>query len=94
MKTVLQFNENNKGKVIPVYAMKAFGGRGGTARLILNLSTRWRCEVSFMPQSLYLWEKSSCYPLHRWLGGHHRQSGQFREKSIYFPCYLNPSFRK
>lgn len=53
-KAVLQFNDNNKGAVIPVYAMKAYES---IARLILNLSTGWRCMVSFMSQPLYLWEK-------------------------------------
>jgi hypothetical protein len=50
-KTVLQFNDNNNGEVIPVYAMKAYES---IARHILNLNTRWRCVVSFMPQPLNL----------------------------------------
>jgi hypothetical protein len=36
-KTVLQFNDNNNGEVIPVYAMKAYES---IARRILNLNTR------------------------------------------------------
>jgi hypothetical protein len=34
--------------------MKAYESIAGH---ILNLNTRWRCAVSFMPQALYLWEK-------------------------------------
>jgi len=52
-KTLLQFNDNNKGEVIPAFDVKAYES---IARCILNLNTRWRCVVSFMLQPLYLWE--------------------------------------
>jgi hypothetical protein len=62
-RAVLQFNDNNNGAVIPMYAMKAYES---IARLILNLSTRWRCMVSLMPLPLYLWEK---VPANHCVGG-------------------------
>jgi hypothetical protein len=32
----------DKDKAVPVHAIKAFRGSGGTAPLIRNLGTRWR----------------------------------------------------
>jgi hypothetical protein len=86
-KTVLQFNDNNNDEVIPVYAMKTYES---IARRILNLSTRWRCTVSFMAQTFYLWEK---------IPANHRVGGwvdpidtldSFEKKKSISPCYLNP----
>lgn len=37
------------GKVVPVYAMQAYGGIRGTATLALNLGTRCRWVVDFTP---------------------------------------------
>jgi len=86
-KTLLEFNDKNNGEVIPVYAMKAYES---ITRCILNLNTRWRCVVSFMPQPLYLWENIPAnYSVEGWVDPTDK-SGQFREKEIYFPCYLNP----
>jgi hypothetical protein len=36
------------------------------ARQILNLNTRWRCAISFMPQPFYPWEK---IPANHCVGG-------------------------
>jgi hypothetical protein len=41
-------------------------GSGCEGPHILNIRTRWRCVVSFMPQPLYLWCKS---PSPHWIGG-------------------------
>jgi hypothetical protein len=57
MKTNLHihFFIKGKGKVVPVlfltehYATKAYWGSGAIAPCILDLGTRWRCMVSFMP---------------------------------------------
>jgi len=38
---------------VVTHLMKAYKGSGGTAPLILNLSTRWRGVVSLIPRSLY-----------------------------------------
>jgi hypothetical protein len=50
-----------------------WGGSGDMGPLILNLGTRRRWIVIFMPQSLYLRRKSHWSPLNRTLGGLHRQ---------------------
>jgi hypothetical protein len=42
-----------KGKVFPVHAMKAYIRSRDVASLMLNLSTRWRWLVNFMPWPLY-----------------------------------------
>jgi hypothetical protein len=38
----MEGNENKNDKVVNVYAMKAYRGRGGLTPLILNLGTRHR----------------------------------------------------
>jgi len=43
---------NNKGKVVPVHAMKIYRRSRGIAPLILNLGTRLRWVVNFTPQPL------------------------------------------
>ena len=48
----------NRGIAIPILAMKVHRGRGVTAPLVLNLSTRRRCVVSLMPRLLYPTGKS------------------------------------
>jgi hypothetical protein len=45
-------------------------GSWGIAPLSLNLVTRWRWVVSFMPWPLYSWGKCPQYPLNRKLCGH------------------------
>jgi hypothetical protein len=42
---------------------------GGIASHILNLGTKWRWVVSFMPQLLYLRDNRHRYPMDRRLGG-------------------------
>jgi len=34
--------QQNKGKAVPIHAMKAYRGSGGIAPLMLNISTRLR----------------------------------------------------
>jgi hypothetical protein len=46
------------GKHCPVHAMKAYKWSRGTAPLILNLCTRWRCTVKFMALPPYPWERT------------------------------------
>jgi hypothetical protein len=55
--------------------------------IILDLGTRWRWVVSFMPRPLYPQGKSppSPYPLDRRLGGPQNQSGCFRVEKNLFP---------
>jgi hypothetical protein len=66
-------HEDIKGKVVPElstehHTMKAYWGNGGIAPHILDLSTRWRWVVNFMPWPLYSQGKNPWYPLDRRLG--------------------------
>jgi hypothetical protein len=49
---------------------------------VLELSTRWRWMVSFMPQSLYPLRKSPRYPFDRRLGRPQSRFGRCREEKI------------
>jgi hypothetical protein len=49
-----------RGKVVPLHAIKAHKGNGGTDPLILNLGTIWRWMLSFTLRPLY-----HQYPLRR-----------------------------
>ena len=76
----------NTCKVVPVHALKAYGGRRGIAPLILNLGTRWRWVVSFTPLPICRppW-KETCFPTSRKLSVPQNRSGSFVEqKSLTF----------
>ena len=49
-------------KVVCVHSTRAYERNGGTAPLILNLSIRWRREVSLVPPPLYHTIKLRCPP--------------------------------
>jgi hypothetical protein len=57
---------------------------------ILDLTTRGRWVVSFVPQLLYSHGKSSWYPLDRRLGGPQSWSGWCGEENI-LPCWESKS---
>jgi hypothetical protein len=38
--------------------MKAYRGRGDIAQLVLNFGAGWKRVVNFMPQALYLQERT------------------------------------
>jgi hypothetical protein len=58
---------------------------------ILDLGTRWKCVVSFVPQLLHSWERSPPYPLDMRLGVPQSQSGCCGVQKISCPCQkLNP----
>jgi hypothetical protein len=71
------------------YAMKMYWGSRSTAPCILNVGTKWRWAVSFMPQLLHCWGKSLWYPFDRRLGGPLSWSGCGCEEeeipSLYLP---------
>jgi hypothetical protein len=69
-----------KGKNFPVCAMKAYRENGGTAPLILNLSTRWRWVVSLTPWKIYPQGKSPQYPLNGMLMAPHSLCGSFGDE--------------
>jgi hypothetical protein len=62
------------------HAMKTYWGSEGVAPCILDLDTRWRRVVSFMPRPLYPQGKSSRYPLDRRLGESQSSSGHGGEE--------------
>jgi hypothetical protein len=52
---------------------------------ILDLDTRWRWVVSFMPRPLYPRGNRPWYPLGRWLGRPQSRSGRCREEKNLLP---------
>jgi hypothetical protein len=60
--------------------MKAYWGSGGIAPRTLDLGTRLRWVVSFMPRPLYPQGKSPGYPLDRRLGRPQSRSGRGGEE--------------
>jgi len=61
------------------------GECGGVVSRILNLTTRWRWVVNFMPRQLYSRRMSPWYPLGRRLGGPQSRCRCGTEKDS-FPC--------
>jgi hypothetical protein len=73
------------------HAMKTYWGSGGIAPRILDLGTKWRWVVSFMPRPLYSQGKSPRYPLDRRLGGPQSRSGRGGEdKNSQLPPGIEP----
>jgi len=60
--------------------MKTYLKSVGIAPCVLDLSTRWRQVVSFMPRPFYPQGKSPWYPLYTRLGGPQSQSGHSGEE--------------
>jgi len=56
-------------------------GSGGKIPLILNLGTRWKWMVYFVPQPLYSCKEVPCHPLNRQLGGPQSQSRLFGKET-------------
>lgn len=68
-------------KVVPVHAVKARKGCGGTAPSILNLGTRWRWAANF---TLYFFTAGKDdTPIY--MHGPHRGSGHFGEEKHVLP---------
>jgi len=57
--------EKCKGQTVPLNETKAFKGNRNTPALKLNVSTKWRCAVSFMSRPLY----SRKFPRAPWTAG-------------------------
>ena len=55
---IIHVSAELKGKVVPVCAMKAYWVRKSVVPLVLNLSTRWRWGINFMPRPLYPQERT------------------------------------
>jgi len=67
------------------HAIKTYWGSGGLAPHI-NIGTRWRWVVSFMPQLLYPWGKSPQYSLDRRLIGPQIQSWHSGKEKESYHC--------
>jgi hypothetical protein len=61
--------------------MKSYWGSGSIDPRILDLVTRWRSVVSFIPRPLYPKGKSPRYPLDRRLGGPQSRNERSGEKN-------------
>jgi hypothetical protein len=73
------------------HAMKTCWESGGIVPHILDLGTRWRWVVSFMPWPLYPQGKSTWYPLDRRLGGPQSHFGHgAQEKNSQLPLGIEP----
>ena len=71
-----------KDEVSLVHTMTAQEASRGTVLIILNLGTRWKCVVNFMPRPSYHIKTSTLYPNNRSLCGPHSWSGRFEEKNF------------
>ena len=67
---------------LSLYAMKAYRGSGCAAPVILNLSSRWRWEVSLMPRPLYPARMSSRCPMNTRMGWHNTWYGRFEPEIL------------
>jgi hypothetical protein len=72
-------------KHVPVHALKAYCGSRGIATSLLNLDTRWRRVVNFMPPAALPPGKEPRYPLNRRLGGLHSWSELLGEEKNFLP---------
>lgn len=73
---------DDKGKTVPVQAMKVYEGSGGVPPSFLNLGTIWRWEVNFTPLLFSPTERHQARPLDRMLGWLQRRSGRFGEANL------------
>jgi hypothetical protein len=75
--------------------MQTYWGSGGISPCILDLSTRWRWVVSFMPWLLYPRGKNPWYQLDRRLDGPQRQSiKKILTFALILLCWWIPYFFK
>jgi hypothetical protein len=74
----------SKGNAVPVYTMRGYRGKRGTALLFLNLGARWTWVDSFMSESA-VW-REPWYPSNRWPGGPQRKNGHCGEMKNSDPC--------
>jgi hypothetical protein len=72
---------------------KGIHSNQGTAPLILNFSTSWRCVVCFTVQPLYPQGKSPNYSPTRRLGGTQTQTRHYTEQKNFLPLPgIQPQF--
>jgi len=69
------------------------GGIRGIAPIILNLCTRWKCVVRFIPSHFTPQDKCPGHPLNRKLGEPRSQPWCFGEdKGVLFLLEIEPQF--
>jgi len=78
------FEELKNDKVFPIPSMKAYRESRGITPLILNLGSRWRGILNFIPRPLCSRERTPV-PLELWLAGPQSQSGLFGEDRYILP---------
>lgn len=76
-----------KSNVVPLHAMKAYGGGRGIVPLIVNFSTIWSWVVFFTTQSLYC----QCL-LHRRLGGPIAFLDVLEKRKVTNTCWIAPQY--
>jgi hypothetical protein len=87
LKIIIICEEAIKGKVVPVYAMKAHRGRRGTAALILNLCA----YVNFTSQLLFHRGKNPRYPWNRSVSDSKSWPGCFWKRGKCLAHAIEPS---
>lgn len=76
-----------KGKAVPMHAIKAYRGIGGTAPIIRNLGTRGREVVKFKLPPLYPRAKNSEHPLEFESWSAPEPVWAFWGRKISYPCW-------
>ena len=89
MSKYLHANYQNNINKIKLFLYTGHEGSGGLLPLILNLGTRWRCVVNFMPHPLYPRDKKTLHPLIRRVGGPQSYFGRFGEQKDLNPFENN-----
>ena len=79
-------------KATPVCTPWRVRGAWSTAPRILNLGTRWRWVVSFMPRPLYPWRKSLHFSLNRRFSEFQSRLGFTEKKNIFLLPRIKPRF--
>ena len=74
-----------------MHAMTAQGGNGGTATLIIYLSSRWSRTVSFTIRPFYAPRKSPRYAPNGRIGWLQSRAGRFRQANVIKPLPLSLS---
>jgi hypothetical protein len=75
----------SRAKVVPLHAVKAYGGSGGLAPYVINLGARWNCMIIFTLRPLYPRGKSLRHQLNRRLVEAPPLSEGFVEEENLFP---------
>jgi hypothetical protein len=81
-------NEEEKGNVVPVHAMKAYRRNGSIGPFILNLGAKLRCLVNVTPRLLYHQQRTPV-PIEYEAGGPWSSSGRLGKEKTSCSCREN-----